>query len=82
MKPIGMREMNRVFSVTDELELSREALQVALLPEGEGDVRRLPSGKIEVVLPEGDLEGWLPELRRRLVELTGGTDGTPGAPTG
>ena len=69
MEPIGMAEMNRVFDVVDDLEISRETIQVPLLPEGGGAVRRLASGKIEIVLPEGDLEAWLPLLRRRLQEL-------------
>lgn len=46
--------MNQLFDVTDELELDREQLVVPLAMEGEGAVRRLPSGKLEIVLPDAD----------------------------
>ena len=70
MRPIGMAEMNRVFEVVDELELSRESIQVPLLPEGEGSVRRLDNGRFEIVLPaDGNLDDWLPSLAARLREL-------------
>lgn len=72
MRPIGMLEMNRVFEVVDGLELSRESIQVPLLPEGGGSVRRLDNGRFEIVLPaDGDLDAWLPTLERRLRELAG-----------
>jgi hypothetical protein len=72
MQPIGMDTMERIFEVVDDLELSREAIQVPLLPAGRGDVRALPNGRIEIVVPEDDLEAWLPELRRRLASLVPG----------
>jgi hypothetical protein len=75
MDPIGMAEMNRIFEVTDRLAISREAIQVPLLPAGEGSVRRLPGGRIEIVLPaDGTLDDWLPTLERRLREI-GAPDG-------
>lgn len=64
-----MDTMERLFEVVDDLEISREAIQVPLLPAGEGSVRALPNGHIEIVVPEGDLEVWLPELRRLLRPL-------------
>lgn len=65
--PIGMDEMNRVFDVVDELEISRESIQVDLLPSGSGSVDRLPTGKIRIVLPESiEIEDWLPILASEL----------------
>lgn len=70
MIPIGMQEMNAVFGVTDALEISREAIQVELLPEGAGAVERLANGRVRIVLPaDRPLADWLPELRRRLEGL-------------
>lgn len=69
MEPIGMETMERIFEVVDDLEISREAIQVPLLPAGDGAVRELPNGRIEIVVPEAGLEAWLPELRRRLGPL-------------
>jgi len=67
-----MQTMERIFEVVDDLEISREAIQVPLLPAGGGAVRELSNGRIEITVPEGDLEAWLPELRRRLAPLAGG----------
>ena len=68
--PLSMAQMNRVFDVVDDLEISREKVQVELLPAGAGSVERLASGRLGVTLPaERDLEGWLPVLRARLTDL-------------
>lgn len=68
--PLTMDQMNRVFDVIDDLELSREKIQVELLPAGDGAVERLPGGRLGVTLPaKRPLDDWLPTLRARLVEL-------------
>ncbi len=78
MIPIGMQEMNAVFEVTDALEISREAIQVELLPAGAGSVERLANGRFRIVLPaERALADWLPELRRRLESLESPGDPRP-----
>lgn len=75
MEPIGMDEMQRLFEVVDDLGISREAVQVPLLPEGGGAVRRLESGRLEIVYPaERRFEDFAPELRRRLEELAEPSD--------
>ena len=51
MRVLTPQIMNQLFEVTDALELSREAIQVPLVLEGEGKVQRLKSGKIEITLP-------------------------------
>lgn len=70
MRVINQQVMNLVFEVTDEMEIDRETLTVPLVQEGEGDVRRTPKGKIEIVLPDvDDLTPFLAGLRNRLREL-------------
>jgi hypothetical protein len=66
--------MNRVFEVTDEIPLSREALQVPLVLEGEGKVERLPNGRFQITLPDtDDLGPFLAGLEARLLEIGAGT---------
>lgn len=68
--PLSMHQMNLVFDVVDELEISRERVQVELLPAGAGSVERLVNGRLGVTLPaELKLDDWLPTLRGRLTEL-------------
>lgn len=70
MRILTPEHMNRLFEVTDALEVSREAIQVPLVLEGEGQVRRLKSGKIEVTLPDtDDLGPFLSSLPDRLRTL-------------
>jgi hypothetical protein len=62
--------MSRLFAVTDELGISREALTVPLAMEGEGRVARTRTGRIEITLPDAsDLGPFLAALPERLREL-------------
>jgi len=70
MRVIDQKIMNRLFEVTDELEIDREALEVPLLMEGEGKVARTKRGKIEITLPDtDDLGPFLAALPERLRAL-------------
>jgi hypothetical protein len=63
LEAVGMQEINAIFAVTDGLGIHREMLVIPLGPSTPGRVRRLPSGKLEIVV-EADrpLEEWLREL--------------------
>jgi hypothetical protein len=70
MRTLDQRIMNQVFAVTDELPLSREELQVALVLEGEGKVERTAAGKLAITLPDtDDLEPFLSRLADRVRAL-------------
>ena len=63
LQAVTFREIQEIFAVTDALGISREALVIPLAPGRPGRVRRLPSGKVEIVV---DAERPLAE---RLTEL-------------
>lgn len=70
MRVIDQQIMNRLFEVTDEIPVDREALQVPLVMEGEGKVARTKAGKIEITLPDtDDLGPFLATLPERLREF-------------
>jgi hypothetical protein len=70
MRILDQQIMGRVFDVTDELPLSREAIEVALVLEGAGKVERTPAGKFAITLPDADdLGPFLAELGERLRAL-------------
>ncbi len=50
MNEVTIREIEAVFAVTDRMGLSREALVIPLRPRRPGRIRRLPGGKIEIVV--------------------------------
>jgi hypothetical protein len=70
MRVIDQSIMNRLFEVTDEIPLDREAIEVPLLMEGEGKVARTKKGKIEITLPDtDDLGPFLAELPERVRDV-------------
>lgn len=73
MRILTQAIMNRLFEVTDEIPLDREELSVALEMVGEGEVRKTPEGRFEIVLPDrDDLEPFLAGLPARLRALGAG----------
>jgi hypothetical protein len=63
LQAVTLKEIQQIFEVTDALGISREALVIPLGPGRPGRVRRLPSGKLEIVVDaETPLAEWLEEL--------------------
>lgn len=62
LKEVTLREIERIFAVTDPLGISRESLAIPLLPRPGGRLRRLANGKIEIVVDAVDFEGFLARL--------------------
>ena len=60
---VTMKEIDAIFAVTDALGVHRERLVIPLGPAAPGRVRRLPGGKLEVVVDaERPIEEWVKEL--------------------
>jgi hypothetical protein len=63
LEVVTMKEIDAIFEVTDGLGIHREMLVIPLGPESPGRVRRLPNGKLEIVVEaERPLAEWLREL--------------------
>jgi len=64
---VTMREIQRIFEVTDRLGLHREQVVIPLGARHPGRVRRRPDGKIEIVVEsEGSFEDWVAALEAEL----------------
>jgi hypothetical protein len=62
LEAVGMAEINRIFAVTDALGIHREQLVIPL-GTGQGRVRKLPNGKLEITVDkETPLDDWLAGL--------------------
>ncbi|MDP6102073.1 MAG: hypothetical protein QF579_02020 [Dehalococcoidia bacterium] len=62
--------MGVIFEVTDAMGINRESISVPLGKEDPGAVRKLPTGDIEIVIPESiPLEDWLATLQEELEKL-------------
>jgi hypothetical protein len=72
MRLLDQKSMHRLFEVTDEIPLDREAIEVPLEMTGDGAVEALPNGKVRITLPDADEPGpflaTLPERVRALLE--------------
>jgi hypothetical protein len=67
LQAVTLKEIHEIFAVTDAMGISREALVIPLAPGRPGRVRRLPSGKIEIVVDaEVPLADWLVGLPERI----------------
>ena len=67
-----MKEIDAIFEVTDALGIHREMLVIPLGPGSPGRVRRMPSGKLEIVVDaERPLEEWVKELPQLIAAARG-----------
>ena len=64
---VGMNEINNIFTVLDAMGIHREHVVIPL-GTGQGRVRRMPSGKLEIIVDATTpIDEWLkglPELIR------------------
>lgn len=66
---VTLAEIERIFEVLARLDISREAVVIPLRPAHPGGVRRLPNGKLEIVVEaETAFDEWLPEIERMLAD--------------
>jgi hypothetical protein len=67
VEAVTLREIGKIFEVTDRLGIHREQLVIPLAPRHPGRVRRMPTGKIEIVVEsEGSFEDWVGGLEAEL----------------
>jgi hypothetical protein len=70
IKAVGLKEIERIFAITDALGISREALVIPLRTENPGRMKMLVDGKLEIVVDrDGDFDRWLSSLETRIREL-------------
>jgi hypothetical protein len=70
LEVVTIREIEKIFQVTDRLGIHREKLVIPLGARHPGRARRLPSGKIEIVVEsQDDFDAWLGALEPELVRL-------------
>ena len=48
---VQLAQIERIFEILDRLAISREAVIIPLRPQGEGSVKRLSNGKLEITVP-------------------------------
>ena len=67
LETVSFQHITRILGVIDELEISREAVEIPLSPESPGVVRRLSNGKLEIVVDaEMPFDDWLQTLPQKI----------------
>jgi hypothetical protein len=72
LREVTLREIHRVFEITDRMGIHRESLVIPLAPRHPGRVRSMPGGKIEIVVDsEADLDIWFAGLESEIRKILG-----------
>ena len=64
---VSFEQITRVLELTDQLEISREWVEIPLSPANPGTVKKMPNGKLEIVVDsEMPFEEWLSSLKDKI----------------
>ncbi len=67
---VSFQQITKILELTDEMNISREAIEIPLAPENPGVVRRLSNGKIEIVVDAAlPFENWVKTVPGKVAEL-------------
>ncbi|HLW71415.1 MAG TPA: hypothetical protein VKS22_12425 [Candidatus Binataceae bacterium] len=67
LKAVSLNEIEQIFTITDALGISREALVIPLRTESPGRMKILAGGKLEIVVErDSDFAEWLSGLDERI----------------
>ncbi|HSA61380.1 MAG TPA: hypothetical protein VLE03_04010 [Nitrospiraceae bacterium] len=70
LQAVSFQQISQILEVTDALGLNREWVEIPLSAENPGIVRRLPNGKLEIVVDaEQPFDQWLSMLPTQ-IQLT------------
>lgn len=65
-------QINQILELTDRMGLSREWVEIPLSPASPGLVRKLPNGKLEIVVDETlPFDQWLASLETEIRKMAG-----------
>jgi hypothetical protein len=67
LEAVSFQQISRILDLTDALGLNREWVEIPLSPETPGVVRKLPNGKLEIVVDAGQpFDQWLGTLEQHI----------------
>ncbi len=69
---VSFAQISRILELTDGLGISREAVEIPLAAERPGVVRKLPNGKLEIVVDaDKSFEDWFETLSGHILSVQG-----------
>ena len=72
LQAVSFKQISQILELTDQLGLNREWVEIPLTPEAPGVVRKLPNGKLEIVVDAiQPFEQWFATLEAKIKQATG-----------
>ncbi len=72
LQVVSFKQISQILELTDQLGLNREWVEIPLTPASPGVVRKLPNGKIEIVVDaDQPFDQWLVTLEARINHVRG-----------
>jgi hypothetical protein len=69
---VTFHQISRILEVTDALGLNREWVEIPLTAESPGTIRRLPNGKLEIIVDaDQPFDRWLAALSTEISRSQG-----------
>lgn len=67
LQAVSFQHITRILDLTDTLGINREWVEIPLSPEHPGIVRKLPNGKLEIVVDaDQPFDTWLGTLEQQI----------------
>lgn len=64
---VSFQQISRILDLTDALGINREWVEIPLSPESPGIVRKLPNGKLEIIVDaDQPFDAWLGTLDQQI----------------
>ena len=73
MNSVSFAQITKILELTDQMEISREWVEIPLSPESPGTVKKLENGKLEIVV-DADIpfDEWLDSLHGKIQAVMDG----------
>ena len=67
---VSFQQINQILEITDSLDISREWVEIPLGSESPGVVRKMPNGKVEIIVDaDRPFDQWLAGLEETLRQV-------------
>lgn len=67
LQAVSFQHISRILDLTDTLGINREWVEIPLSPESPGIVRKLPNGKLEIIVDaDQPFDTWLGTLEQQI----------------
>ena len=68
---VSFKQISEILELTDRLGLNREWVEIPLTPESPGRVKKLPNGKLEIVVDaDRPFDQWLASLETQIQRIS------------